>query len=79
MDARKETWKRQLLELRLFRVVRDLIEYHEGELKKDELVHELAVRLPMENLEQTFGTLVAWGRFGELFAYREDRGVLTPE
>ncbi len=20
-----------------------------------------------------------WGRFGELFAYREDRGVLTPE
>ena len=33
----------------------------------------------MENLELTFGTLVAWGRFGELFAYREDRGVLTPE
>jgi hypothetical protein len=20
-----------------------------------------------------------WGRFGELFAYREERGVLTPE
>lgn len=79
MDARKDIWKAQLLELKLFRVVKDLIELHDGELNKDELVHELAVRLPMENLELTFGTLVAWGRFGELFAYREDRGVLTPE
>jgi NitT/TauT family transport system ATP-binding protein len=79
MDARKDIWKAQLLELKLFRVVKDLIELHDGELKQDELQHELAVRLPMENLELTFGTLVAWGRFGELFAYREDRGVLTPE
>jgi NitT/TauT family transport system ATP-binding protein len=79
MDARKDIWKAQLLELKLFRVVRDLIELHDGELRQDELQHELAVRLPMENLELTFGTLVAWGRFGELFAYREDRGVLTPE
>ena len=33
----------------------------------------------MENVDQTFETLVGWSRFGELFAYREDRGVLTPE
>ncbi len=79
MDSRKEIWKAQLMNLKLFRVVKDLIELREGELSKEELLSEIIVRLPMENLENTFGTLVTWGRFGELFAYREDRGVLTPE
>lgn len=79
MDDRKDIWKAQLLELRLFRMVLELIELHHGELKEDELLSELQQRLPMENSEQTFDTLVTWGRFGEIFAYREERGVLTPE
>jgi NitT/TauT family transport system ATP-binding protein len=33
----------------------------------------------MEDPELTFDTLVAWGRFAELFAYREDKEVLTFE
>ena len=79
MDDRKDLWRAQLLELRLFRVVREMIELQEGELPKEVLLQELATRLPMEDPEQTFETVVAWGRFGELFAYREERGVLTPE
>ncbi len=79
MDDRKDLWRAQLLELRLFRVVRDMIALEDGELSREALVQELATRLPMEDPEQTFETLVAWGRFGELFAYREERGVLTPE
>ena len=79
MDDRKDLWRAQLLELRLFRVVRDMIELAEGELAEEALVQELATRLPMEDPEETFETVVAWGRFGELFAYREERGVLTPE
>jgi len=79
MDDRKDLWRAQLLELRLFRVVQEMIHLEEGELPKEALIQELATRLPMEDPEQTFETLVAWGRFGELFAYREERGVLTPE
>jgi NitT/TauT family transport system ATP-binding protein len=79
MDDRKDIWKAQLLELRLFRLVQELMELHKGELKAEELHAELQHRLPMENPEQTFETLVTWGRFGELFAYHQDRGVLTPE
>jgi NitT/TauT family transport system ATP-binding protein len=79
MDDRKDMWRAKLLELRLFRVVRDMIELEDGELSKETLVQELATRLPLEDPELTFETLVAWGRFGELFAYREERGVLTPE
>ncbi|HLP31272.1 MAG TPA: nitrate/sulfonate/bicarbonate ABC transporter ATP-binding protein [Geothrix sp.] len=79
MDDRKDLWRAQLLELRLFRVVKEMMDLEEGEVSKEAIVLELATRLPMEDPEQTFETLVAWGRFGELFAYREERGVLTPE
>ena len=79
MDDRKDLWRAQLLELRLFRVVCQMMELEDGELPKEALLVELATRLPMEDPEQTFETLVGWGRFGELFAYREERGVLTPE
>jgi NitT/TauT family transport system ATP-binding protein len=79
MDKRKDIWRAQLLQLRLFRVVREMLQLREGELSKEELLHEIAARLPMEDSEATFETIVAWGRFGELFAYREDQEVLTFE
>ena len=79
MDERKDIWKAQLLELKLFRVVRDMVEHADGELAKEDLVHELVARLPKEDPEHTFETLVAWARFGELFAYREDQERLTFE
>jgi NitT/TauT family transport system ATP-binding protein len=79
MDDRKDLWRAQLLELRLFRVVQEMLHLEEGELPKEALLQEIATRLPMEDPEATFETIVAWGRFGELFAYREERGVLTPE
>jgi NitT/TauT family transport system ATP-binding protein len=79
MDERKVIWRKQLLDLKLFRVVRELLELREGELSREELIQEIAGRLPMEDPEYTFETIVAWGRFGELFAYRKDRGVLTFE
>ena len=79
MDARKDLWREQLQKLRLFRVVMELLDLREGKLRKEELVHEIATRLPMEDAEATFETLVAWARYGELFAYREEEGVITPE
>jgi NitT/TauT family transport system ATP-binding protein len=79
MEERKAIWKEQLLKLKLFRVISDLLEMQEGQLSREEVISELQDRLPMEDPERTFEVLVAWGRFGELFAYREERGVLTPE
>jgi NitT/TauT family transport system ATP-binding protein len=79
MDERKVIWHKQLMELKLFRVVKGLLELREGELSREELFQEIAGRLPMEDPELTFETIVAWGRFGELFAYHKHRGVLTFE
>jgi NitT/TauT family transport system ATP-binding protein len=79
MDERKLIWRDQLMELKLFRVVQEMLELREGVLAREELIQEIASRLPMEDSELTFETIVAWGRFGELFAYRKERGVLTFE
>ena len=79
MDERKKIWRKQLLELKLFRVVQELLELREGELSREELIQEIAGRLPMEDPEYTFKVIVAWGRFGELFTYRKDRDMLTLE
>jgi len=67
------------LAIRLPASVVEALQLREGELSKEELLHEITLRLPMEDTEETFETLVAWGRFGELFAYREEKEVLTFE
>jgi NitT/TauT family transport system ATP-binding protein len=79
MEVRKEIWKARLIDLKLFRVVQEQLELHEGQLTREELIAEIQLLLPMEKPELTFETLVAWGRFGELFAYWEEKGVLTSE
>jgi NitT/TauT family transport system ATP-binding protein len=76
MVERKAMWRRQLLQLRLFQLVRELMDLHNGELARQEVFAEIQQRLPGEDPERTFETLVAWGRFGELFVYREQEGVL---
>ncbi|HVO13504.1 MAG TPA: nitrate/sulfonate/bicarbonate ABC transporter ATP-binding protein [Vicinamibacteria bacterium] len=77
-EEQKRIWHDKLLELRLFRVVRDLVELHGGELSREELMQEISNRLPTEDPEQVLETLVGWGRFGGLFAYSEEQGRLTP-
>jgi NitT/TauT family transport system ATP-binding protein len=74
----RRIWREKTLELRLFRVVRDLMELGGGELTKLELLQELSRRLPMEDPEATFETIVSWARYGGLFAYSEEAGRLTP-
>jgi len=71
-------WREGLLQLRLFKVTRELMELRGGELTRKELLLEIANRLPTEDPETTFDTLVAWARFGSLFHYSEEQGRLTP-
>ena len=77
-EEQKRIWREKALELRLFRVARDLMALHDGELSKSELLQEISNRLPTEDPESTFDTLVSWARFGRLFAYSEEQERLTP-
>jgi len=78
MEERKHIWREQLLKLRLFKVIDEGLAPG-NELPKAEVMQELAARLPMEDAERIFETLLGWGRFGDLFDYDDDRGLIASE
>ena len=72
-QERQIIWKEQLLKLRIFKQVNDMLAKHPRAKLDAELVHEIIIfNLPHENLERTFETFIHWTHFGNLFAYDED-------
>ncbi len=73
INARKEMLKTQFVQLGVFRfVVQILKEAKNGRLPDDIVLEELAMRLPTEDTETLFTTLVAWGRYAELLHHENE-------
>ncbi|MGB8929908.1 MAG: nitrate/sulfonate/bicarbonate ABC transporter ATP-binding protein [Anaeromyxobacteraceae bacterium] len=78
--ARKAIWRARLLDLRLFADVRDaLAAAPEHRLPRDFVLETIVLRMPAEDYEKIFDTWVGWARYGDLFAYDETEGVVTPQ
>jgi len=72
LQDRHDLWRKQLLGIRLFMDMAEMLEHAPGHcLDRDVVLETIAVRLPSEDCEGTFDTLVRWGRFGHLLAYDE--------
>jgi NitT/TauT family transport system ATP-binding protein len=77
-EERKEIWRAQLLKLRLFQLVKDALHRQpDQEVNKDFVLETLVLRLPQENCEKVFDTLIHWARYGNLFAYDEEGETIT--
>jgi NitT/TauT family transport system ATP-binding protein len=77
INARKTMLKGLLQKLGTFRfVVQILAEAKDRRLPKDVVEEELVMRLPTEDVEPLFKTIVSWGRFAELLGYDADGEVL---
>jgi len=77
INGRKTMLNRELQELGIFRYVLQILkESPEKRLPAEIVEEELAVRLPTEETEPLFQTIVGWGRFAELFGYSPDEGTL---
>jgi NitT/TauT family transport system ATP-binding protein len=78
--ARKAIWRSRLLELRLFSDVRDaLAAAPDHRLPRDFVLETIVLRMPAEDFEKIFEIWVGWARYGDLFAYDETEGVITPQ
>jgi NitT/TauT family transport system ATP-binding protein len=78
MNARKQLIRRQLLRLGTFQLIaRILREAKDGRLPAEVVREELAVRLPMQDVEAVFKTAVGWGRFAEMLEYDAGGEVLS--
>jgi cobalt-zinc-cadmium resistance protein CzcA len=77
-SERKAIWREQLLTLGLFRTIHAVIRQQQPRALDSEFVRETIVtRMPYENYDQIFNTLVDWSRYGELFAYDDTTQRLT--
>ena len=77
MNTRKVLLNRQLQQLGVFRFVLQILsEAKDKRLPQDVVLEELAVRLPTEDIDQLFKTIVGWGRFAELFGYSPEDATL---
>jgi NitT/TauT family transport system ATP-binding protein len=78
IGVRKDMLNAQLRTLGTFRFMIDLIQESPRKMLSKELaLEELAVRLPTEDVEKLFTTIIAWGRFAELFDYSMEGEEVT--
>ena len=69
-EERKAIWRAQLLKLRFFQDVYDLLR-RETSVNGDIVREMIIMAMPREDYETMFDTMVRWARFGNLFAYEE--------
>jgi NitT/TauT family transport system ATP-binding protein len=78
LPERKELWRRELLQIRLFKDVAEMLERAPNHtLDRDVVLETIALLLPSEDYEKTFDHLIAWGRFGDVLSYDEDLQSLS--
>jgi len=77
-ETRKALWREQLLTLRLFHDVHELIQRSPDHvIDRDFVLETIVTRMPYENYEKVFSTFVRWSRFGNLFAYDETSQLIS--
>ncbi len=79
-QERQNIWKEQLLKLRLFKQVNEMLAKHPRARLDADLVQEIIIfNLPTENYQKTFETFIIWSMYGNLFAYDTDtRKIFYP-
>ena len=80
INGRKLLLNEQIRKLGTFRFVMHILEEAKGrQLPHDVVLEELAMRLPTQDTEAMFKTIVSWGRFAELFGYSQEAGMMYLE
>jgi NitT/TauT family transport system ATP-binding protein len=73
INDRKRTIKAQIAALPVIQKVTDYLrEQDEQEVARDEFLEKLVELIPNEDAEETFASVVNWGRYAELFGYNDD-------
>jgi NitT/TauT family transport system ATP-binding protein len=77
-EERKAVWREQLLKLRLYRDIYDIIQRQpKQEIDREWLLEMMVLHMPQENYEKLFNTFIRWARFGDLFAYDETTEIIS--
>jgi NitT/TauT family transport system ATP-binding protein len=71
-EERRDLWREQLLHLRLFKEVHELVAASPARhIHRESALEAIMDRMPHEDHERMFNTFIRWSRFGGLFHYDE--------
>ena len=77
INGRKALFREQLQKMPTFRYVLWLLrQAPDPHLPRDAVVEQIAARLPAQDAAAMFDTIVAWGRYGELFGFSPETQTL---
>jgi NitT/TauT family transport system ATP-binding protein len=77
-EGRKVVWREQLLKIRLFRDIYEVLQREpKHEIDRDLLLETIIMHMPQENYEKMSNTFIRWARFGDLFAYDENTETIS--
>ena len=77
INGRKALLNVQVRKLGTFRFVMQILDEAKNKrLPQDVVLEELAIRLPTQDTEALFHTIVGWGRYAELFGYSPETETL---
>ena len=68
-EERRDLWRQQILKLRLFRDIQDVLTRTPDGIDDDFVMETIVMRMPRENYKKMFNTFVNWARFGDLLNY----------
>jgi NitT/TauT family transport system ATP-binding protein len=75
---RQGVWRTALLGLRLFREAHEVaVSQDNRSVSREQVLEAIALRMPQENSERVFKTFVRWSRYGKLFDFNEETGLLV--
>jgi NitT/TauT family transport system ATP-binding protein len=76
-EGRKAVWREELLKLKLYQTVNEALTHSPEGVDRDFVLETIVLHLPQENYEAQFQTFIRWARFGNLFAFDENTGLVT--
>lgn len=75
IHGRKTLFREQIKKLNLFKIILKDLEKNK-EVSEAQLQEEIANKLPFENADKIFDTIVEWGRFAEILDYDINRKMI---
>lgn len=73
---RKQIFQEQIMKLNIFKLINKRLQQNEV-IHESAILEELALKLPYENADKLFDTIIDWGRFAEILDFDLNSKIMT--
>ena len=76
-EERKAIFRQQMMKLAMFKEIVEMVQRNpEKELQRDSILETIVLRMPYQNYERVFETMIRWARYAGVLTYDKNRQVV---